>query len=164
VFHTTTCYNIIARINQTNKGDNQMSTALQIAEYLDDMDMFGIESTEIKTAGLYSVRGENTTLVAEHGDVYEMLESVEAQAVAMLSDAVVVRTCGWAAPITDGDDPEAGVAPSQHSQRRRVRLLVVAKAGETASVLRFTDDWANPIFDEGQATGSLADAVQSLFV
>ena len=45
-----------------------MSTALQIAEYLDDMDMFGIESTEVKTAGLYSVRGENTTLVAEHGD------------------------------------------------------------------------------------------------
>jgi hypothetical protein len=35
---------------------------------------------------------------------------------------------------------------------------------ETASVLRFTDDWANPVFDEGQATGSLADAVQSLFV
>ena len=154
----------MARINQTNKGDNQMSTALEIAEYVDNMDMFGIESTEIKTAGLYSVRGENTMLVAEHGDVYEMLDSVEAQAVAMLSDAVVVRTSGWAAPITDADDPEAGVAPSQHSQRRRVRLLVVAKAGETASVLRFTDDCANPIFDEGQATGSLADAVQSLFV
>jgi hypothetical protein len=153
----------MARINQTNKGENQMSTALQIAEYLDDMDIFGIESTEMKTAGLYSVRGENTMLVAEHGDVYEMLESVEAQAVALLSDAVVVRTCGWASPLSDGDEYE-GVAPSEHPQRRRVRLLVVAKAGETASVLRFTDDWANPIFDEGQATGSLADAVQSLFV
>ena len=140
-----------------------MSTALQIAEYVDNMDMFGIESTEIKTAGLYSVRGENTMLVAEHGDVYEMLDSVEAQAVAMLSDAVVVRTCGWASPLSNGDEYE-GVAPSQHPQRRRVRLLVVAKAGETASVLRFTDDWANPVFDEGQATGSLADAVQSLFV
>ena len=140
-----------------------MSTALQIAEYLDDMDMFGIESTEIKTAGLYSVRGENTMLVAEHGDVYEMLESVEAQAVAMLSDAIAVRTCGWAAPISQDAEYES-VAPSQHPERRRVRLLVVAKAGETASVLRFTDDWANPIFDEGQATGSLADAVQSLFV
>jgi hypothetical protein len=154
----------MARINQTNKGENQMSTALQIAEYVDNMDMFGIESTEAKTAGLYSVRGENTTLVAEHGDVYEMLESVEAQAVAMLSDAVVVRTAGWASPIADDGDEYEGVAPSQHPQRRRVRLLVVAKAGETASVLRFTDDWANPIFDEGQATGSLADAVQSLFV
>jgi hypothetical protein len=152
----------MARINNPTK-EKQMSTALQIAEYLDDMDMFGIESTEIKTAGLYSVRGENTTLVAEHGDVYEMLDSVEAQAVAMLSDAVVVRTCGWASPLSNGDEYE-GVAPSQHPQRRRVRLLVVAKAGETASVLRFTDDWANPVFDEGQATGSLADAVQSLFV
>lgn len=140
-----------------------MSTALEIAEYLDDMDMFGIESTEIKTAGLYSVRGEVTELVAEHGDVYEMLDAPEATLVARLSDAVVVRTSGWASPIADGDDPEAGVRPSEHPQRRRVRLLVVAKAGETASALRFTDDWENPIFDEGQATGSLADAVQSLF-
>jgi hypothetical protein len=141
-----------------------MSTALQIAEYLDDMDMFGIESVDKSKAGLYSVRGEVTQLVGEHGDVYEMLDSVEAQAVAMLSDAVVVHTNGWASPIADDGDEYEGVRPSEHPQRRRVRLLVVAKAGETASVLRFTDDWANPIFDEGQATGSLADAVQSLFV
>jgi hypothetical protein len=140
-----------------------MSTALQIAEYLDDMDMFGIETADSTKAGLYSVRGETTELVAEHGDVYELLGSPASYAVANLSDAVVVRTCGWASPLSNGDEYE-GVAPSQHPQRRRVRLLVVAKAGETASVLRFTDDWANPIFDEGQATGSLADAVQSLFV
>ena len=141
-----------------------MSTALQIAEYLDDMDMFGIETADNTKAGLYSVRGENTMLVAEHGDVYEMLDTVEATAVAMLSDAVVVHTNGWASPLPEDGDEYEGVAPSKHPQRRRVRLLVVAKAGETASVLRFTDDWANPIFDEGQATGSLADAVQSLFV
>jgi len=141
-----------------------MNTALELVKYLDDMDMFGIDSTEMKRAGLYSVRGEVTTLVGEHGDVYEMLDSVEAQAVALMSDAVVVRTSGWAAPITDADDPEAGVAPSQHSQRRRVRLLVCANGTDTASVLRFTDDWDNPVFDEGQATGSLADAIQSLFV
>jgi hypothetical protein len=140
-----------------------MSTALQIAEYLDDMDMFGIETADSTKAGLYSVRGETTELVAEHGDVYELLGSPASYAVANLSDAVVVRTCGWASPLSNGDEYE-GVAPSQHPQRRRVRLLVVAKAGETASVLRFTDDWANPVFDEGQATGSLADAVQSLFV
>ena len=141
-----------------------MSTALEIAEYLNDMDMFGIETANSTQAGLYSVRGEVTKLVAEHGDVYELLDSPLSQAVAQMSDAVAVLTCGWAAPITDANDPEAGVAPSQHSQRRRVRLLVVAKRGDTASALRFADDWANPIFDEGQATGSLADAVQSLFV
>jgi hypothetical protein len=140
-----------------------MSTALQIAEYLDDMDMFGIESVDKSKAGLYSVRGEVTQLVGEHGDVYEMLDSVEAQAVALMSDAVVVHTNGWASPIADDGDEYEGVRPSEHPQRRRVRLLVVAKAGETASVIRFTDDWENPIFDEGQARGSLADAVQSLF-
>ena len=141
-----------------------MNTALELVKYLDEMDMFGIDTADSKKAGLYSVLGEVTTLVGEHGDVYEMLESVEAQAVALMSDAVVIRTCGWAAPISDGDDPEAGVAPSQHPERRRVRLLVCANGKDTASVLRFTDDWDNPVFDEGQATGSLADAVQSLFV
>jgi len=141
-----------------------MNTALELVKYLDELDMFGIDTADSKKAGLYSVRGEVTQLVGEHGDVYEMLDSVEAQAVALMSDAIIVRTCGWAAPITDGDDPEAGVAPSQHSQRRRVRLLVCANGTDTASVIRFTDDWDNPVFDEGQATGSLADAVNSLFV
>lgn len=140
-----------------------MNTALELVKYLDEMDMFGIDTADSKKAGLYSVKGENTLLIAEHGDVYEMLESVEAQAVALLSDAVVIRTCGWASPISEGDEYE-GVAPSQHPERRRVRLLVCANGTDTASVLRFTDDWDNPVFDEGQATGSLADAVQSLFV
>ena len=140
-----------------------MSTALEIVKYLDESDMFGIDTAENKQAGLYSVRGENTMLVAEHGDVYEMLDSVEAQAVAMLSDAVIVSTCGWAAPRND-DGTDDDIRPSEHPERRRVRLLVCANGTETASVIRFTDDWTNPIFDEGQATGSLADAVQSLFV
>lgn len=140
-----------------------MNTALELVKYLDEMDMFGIDTADSKKAGLYSVLGEVTTLVGEHGDVYEMLESVEAQAVAMMSDAVVIRTCGWASPISQDDEYE-GVAPSQHPERRRVRLLVCANGKDTASVLRFTDDWDNPVFDEGQATGSLADAVQSLFV
>ena len=140
-----------------------MNTALELVKYLDEMDMFGIDTADSKTAGLYSVLGEVTTLVGEHGDVYEMLESVEAQAVALMSDAVVIRTCGWASPISQDDEYE-GVAPSQHPERRRVRLLVCANGKDTASVLRFTDDWDNPVFDEGQATGSLADAVQSLFV
>lgn len=139
-----------------------MNTALELVKYLDEMDMFGIDTADSKKAGLYSVRGEVTTLVGEHGDVYEMLDSVEAQAVALLSDAVVVRTCGWASPISQ-DDEYADMRPSEHPERRRVRLLVCANGTDTASVIRFTDDWENPVFDEGQATGSLADAVQSLF-
>lgn len=140
-----------------------MNTALELVKYLDDMDMFGIDTADSKTAGLYAVTGEVTTLVAEHGDVYDLLDSVEAQAVALMSDAVVIRTCGWASPISNNDEYE-GVAPSQHPERRRVRLLVCANGKDTASVIRFTDDWENPVFDEGQATGSLADAVNSLFV
>jgi hypothetical protein len=139
-----------------------MNKALETLKYLDNMDIFGIDTAEAKTAGLYSVSGETTELVAEHGDVYDLLDNPMSSMVAQLSDSVIVRTCGWAAPIARGDDDE--VAPSQHPERRRVRLLVCANATDTASVIRFSDDWDNPVYDEGQATGALADAVRSLFV
>lgn len=140
-----------------------MNKALETLKYLDNMDMFGIDTVEAKTSGLYSVSGETTELVAEHGDVYDLLDSPISSMVAQLSDSVIVRTCGWAAPrATDGDDDNE-VAPSKHPERRRVRLLVCANATDTASVIRFSDDWDNPVFDEGQATGALADAVRSLF-
>ena len=142
-----------------------MSTALQTLKYLDNMDMFGIDTVEAKTAGLYSVKGETTELVAEHGDVYDLLDNPISTVVAQLSDSVIVRTCGWAAPIDreNGETDDNEVAPSKHPLRRRVRLLVCANAYETASVIRFSDDWDNPVYDEGQAVGSLADAVRSLF-
>jgi hypothetical protein len=44
-----------------------------------------------------------------------------------------------------------------------VRLFIVASRKGVASVLRFRDDPENPITDDGQARGSLADAVQQLF-
>lgn len=138
-----------------------MSTALETLKYLDNMDMFGIDTVEAKRAGLYSVKGETTELVAEHGDVYELLDSPISSTVAQLSDSIILRTCGWASPRNNDDNDE--LAPSKHPERRRVRLLVCANAYETASALRFSDDWDNPVYDEGQAVGSLADAVRSLF-
>jgi hypothetical protein len=124
-----------------------------------------------KTAKLIAVFGtdeleitsDDLAQVAEHGDVYDLLESDIARSTAQFADAITLVTCGWASPIAEGQSDDEQVAPSQHPERRRVRLVVTATREHTASVLRFSDDWDNPITDEGHARGSLADAVRELF-
>jgi len=92
------------------------------------------------------------------GDVYELLDTT------MVADALQaygyasVITCGWAAPLTD-DAETNEVAPSKHPKRRRVRLVLVTDGISIASVLRFSDTQDETMVDEGQATGSLADAL-----
>ena len=111
------------------------------------------------------------SFLAEHGDVYELLEA-PSSAIARMFDAAVVLTCGWAAPISrqDHDDQDAPdettddeVPPSQHPQRRRVRLVVVVCDDGVASVLRFADTPDDIVTDAGSARGSLADAVNNLW-
>jgi hypothetical protein len=92
------------------------------------------------------------------GDVYELLDTT------MVADALqaygyaAVITCGWAAPLAD-DDENTEVAPSKHPKRRRVRLVLVTDGIGITSVLRFSDTQDETMVDEGQATGSLADAL-----
>ena len=137
-----------------------MSTAMETLKYLNNLSMFGKQKLEDKKSMFYSVSGESTSLIMEHGDIYEMLENPVASAIAIASDSVVVSTCGWACPNNDG---EQFIPPSQHAERRRVSLLICANSTETASVIRFSDDWENPVYDEGEAVGLLADAVKMLF-
>lgn len=123
-----------------------------------------LPSTDMSNARLYSIDESGDAVVAgEHGDVYDLLANPLSSLVAKMSHAVALETCGWASPLPQGDDEYEGVAPSQHPERRRVRLLVVANPTGTASALRFGDDWLNPIYDYGNAVGSLAEAVGELF-
>ncbi len=116
---------------------------------------------DLDRARLYGVnfRGDDLQLsfVLEHGDIYQLLEVPES-ACARMFDAAALVTCGWAAPIAQGTDEPDG-APSEHPQRRRVRLVVVVGDAGVASVLRFADDADSPILDAGEAKGPLADAV-----
>jgi len=113
------------------------------------------------------------TFLAEHGDVYELLDA-PSSAIARMFDAAVVLTCGWAAPLDRDDDGESedestsetsdeSVPPSQHPLRRRVRLVVVVCDRGVASVLRFADTPNDVVTDAGAARGSLADAVKDLW-
>ena len=98
--------------------------------------------------------------VASHGDVYQLLDSVKPSLVKGF-DALAIVTCGWAAPISEGQSEPDG-APSEHPDRRRVRLFVCATRSEMVSVLRFQDEADTPILDAGEARGPLAEAIADL--
>jgi hypothetical protein len=122
---------------------------------------------EMGSAHLYSVNidlnGEvSLTLATAERDVYDLLDSDTAVKVAQVSDYIALVTTGWAAPLNS--EGEAEGAPSEHPAKRRVRLSVFASRESVVSVLRFQDEPTEPVVDEGQATGSLADAVQNLLV
>ena len=99
--------------------------------------------------------------VASNEDIYDLLEDSDNARKVQGYDSVGLVTCGWAAPLPLNYNGEEGLeAPSQHPEKRRVRLMVCASlSGEMASVLRFYDDQDNPISDDGGATGDLANAL-----
>ena len=104
------------------------------------------------------------SFVLEHGDIYHLLDTPES-ACARLFDAAALVTCGWAAPVSDEDGGEDSQlrAPSEHPERRRVRLVVVVGDTGVGSVLRFEDDADNPIYDAGAARGPLAEAIANFW-
>ena len=88
--------------------------------------LYGISIVDEEAAARNENGALRITFLAEHGDVYELLEA-QTSAIVRMFDAAVVLTCGWAAPIRDDDEDneESSVPPSQHPDRRRVRLVVV---------------------------------------
>lgn len=151
---------------------NQFDTPLTLASCVERSLHLSLDGFDHHQARLYGVTvvdeeaakqqqdgSLRITFLAEHGDVYELLEAPTSSVVRMF-DAAAVLTSGWAAPIDDGED---GVAPSRHPERRRVRLLVVVCDEGVASVLRFADTPDDVITDAGAARGSLADAVTHLW-
>lgn len=104
-----------------------------------------------------------TPEVASHGDIYSLLETKAAREAASRFDFVALATCGWAAPVNTATG-EPDTAPSQHAERRRVRLFLCASSAQVSAVLRFQDDEENPL-SEGNDNyhGPLADAVLDLF-
>ena len=107
-------------------------------------------------ANMPGTEGLSVCFLAQHPDVYELLDA-PSSALARMFDAAAIVTTGWAAPLAE--DGSVDGAPSEHAQRRRVRLVVVVADNGVASALRFADEPNNVITDPGSATGSLADAI-----
>lgn len=145
-----------------------MSETLMKAEFAERLISEQLEGDfDLKTALFFAINetdeGVAMVLAGEHGDVYDLLDSDDSRAVAKVSDYIALVTCGWASPITEGTDDDEQVAPSQHPQRRRVRLMVFAGKDGWASVMRFSDTPDETITDDGTARGALAEAIMGLF-
>ena len=123
-----------------------------------------IDSFELPGARLYGINTGDAVesvpapcLLAQHPDVYDLLES-PTSGLARMFDAAAIVTTGWAAPLDENGEVRG--APSEHALRRRVRLVVLVANSGVASVLRFEDEPDDVVTDPGSATGSLAEAIE----
>jgi hypothetical protein len=119
------------------------------------------DAFSLPTARLYGVQATDDgevklTFLAQRADVYDLLSDKSVVGKNMFTFVGIV-TSGWAAPL--GANGKVEGRPSEHSARRRVRIMVVANTAEMASVLRFQDLPDEVITDAGQATGALAEAI-----
>ena len=142
-----------------------VAIAIEIEKQIHSLLSTGDEPTPFVMEGarLYGVdwTAEGTPklmFIEQHGDVYDLLDNDHNALVASAYAWTLVVTTGWAAPLNP--DGNIDQAPSQHAQRRRVRLSCIANRQSVASVLRFADEPDDVITDEGSASGSLADAIQ----
>lgn len=136
---------------------------MQLAVHTEKRLHHAIDSFELPGARLYGVNlGDSLEprpapcFLSQHPDVYELLEA-PGSGLARMFDAAAIVTTGWAAPLDE--DGKVNGAPSQHAQRRRVRLTVLVANSGVASVLRFADEPEEVVTDPGSATGSLAEAI-----
>ena len=125
-------------------------------------DKKGGNAFNLERASIYylDVLGE-PELLGNHGDIYHLLEdeSVVEALLAFKSPRFLILTCGWASPTEGNKDPEG--RPSEHPDRRRVRLSLAVSPEQTVSYLRFKDDPKEVIVaDDGR--GTLAEAAQEL--
>ena len=136
----------------------------------DSLEHSNIDPYQIPKAILFGIETFNgepplTVAICGENDVYDMLENEEnAKQLAPYTKFGVV-CCGWAAPFpTDGSEYDDSIRPSQHENRRRVRLFTMYYDGDVLSSIRFSDDNDNPIYDSaGDASGSLQDAIVNMY-
>jgi hypothetical protein len=113
------------------------------------------DTYRLTEAQVYCVKEDGVfQLLNARPDVYEALEDTVIPDDAI---AIAVVTTGWAAPLNA--DGQAEGMPSQHPERRRVKLVACADSEFAGSALVFEDTPEDVITDEGSASGSLADAL-----
>ena len=113
-----------------------------------------------KTCHIFKSRQGQLVTLGVYGDIYIGLEKIaEETDETTLQDFefIGVETSGWAAPLAENDRNE--VAPSQHPERKRVRMVsVVDRTMRMASVIGF--DGEDEIRTDLAGRGSLADAIR----
>ena len=70
-----------------------------------------------------------------------------------------VSTCGWASPIDKDGEYDDDIAPSQHPERVRVRLVTMLHNNKMGSAIHFKGK-EEITYDTGNAQGSLRSALE----
>jgi hypothetical protein len=116
------------------------NTLTQIYEALD----FDQDDSECKAYGLTEINGELIAkMITTSQDVYLMIESINDDRLVDNTnyDFISIITHGWAAPLDSNG--EVSGPPSQHPNKRRVRLLIsldVKNREMIGSTIKFADD------------------------
>ena len=124
------------------------------------------ESFDLPKSFLFAVdyvHGEVPAIrkIAENRDVYDMLDDMMNAILVWESgyNGFAIVTTGWAAPIDKYNDDNNDVAPSQHPERRRCRVMTMMHNSKMGSSLRFIGD-KTVTYDEGNAMGTLASGMR----
>lgn len=107
--------------------------------------------------GEFSVTEADIQLVDQDVDPYRLLRRTRHHR--PVAAACLVAT-GWCAPFSFDDDICA-TAPSDHPQRRRVRLSIAISAAGIASVLRHDDDPDAALVLGNRGMGDLPDVLDA---
>lgn len=120
---------------------------------------------ESKAQAFGITENEGTLIVKQlhsDSDIYFLIENINQDKLQDNYDYISFITYGWAAPLNNNGEIDG--APSEHPERRRVRLLMTVSKKENeilGSTIQFGDS-NEIIHDEGTATGNLKEALMSL--
>ena len=138
-----------------------------ILEQINEVLKFDTDETKAVAYGI-SWSDEKESLeckvISSHADIYDLIENLSGFSNVNSFDYLSIITWGWAAPLDSAGNIDG--APSKHPQKRRVKLIISgsnAEKGLIGSVLNFSDQPDEPVFDYGDATGSLNDAFINFF-
>ena len=101
-------------------------------------------------------------IIASNSDIYDLIGELNEDKIYMTNHYLTLKTTGWAAPLNDKGEVEG--SPSQHPKRRRVRLFIsvdILDRSVLGSSVQFEDD-EEIVYDNGNATGALAEALLGL--
>ena len=101
-----------------------------------------------------------TTLFGGKSDVYELINQDSTSAYFHIYDMLAFVAFGWAAPVDNED-----VAPSQHSEKRRVVLTnyISSSSRYLISAINFTDETDTVWEYDNSTQGSLKEALYGLY-
>lgn len=139
--------------------NNTTSEVLELATrqvFADTMNM-----RDAKKATLVGIRFADNQIISEkisdNSDVYNLISEIPmfAQSVSNY-DMLSILTAGWAAPVNNDEDDN--IPPSEHKDRRRVRIAMVGNTStQYSAIMAFDDQTDEPIYLENEGAGALKE-------